>query len=356
MIQTGSPLQTGKNAKYMQLADWIAERIHSGEFAPGKRLPSNRKLAGQWNLSAITITAAMDELVRRRLIVRRRGSGTFVTSDPLALNHRFRIGFFVAYNTASTYLIQMLNSLWTLSREFRCDLLPIYRAPEEIEEAAAEYALDGALIFNCNEIPAGLVKRLRSKGTPALLLSSVQQESSEFSIGYSNERIIEDAVAYLTGLGHRNLGFLVGHFQSLPYRERYNSFMAAMWKRQLPVNLAWINVSAIRQKEIDAYFSQEELPTALIVGDRLIAHKVCRSLLEHGIRVPDELSVFCIDDPDRPELLNPPLSRFRIDVPGFCRAGMLTLLQQVNHGPEFHSDERNYEFVEAGSCAPPPQR
>ena len=107
MIQTGAPFQTGKNAKYMQLADWISERIRSGEFAPGKRLPSNRKLAGQWNLSAITITAAMDELVRRRLIVRRRGSGTFVTSDPLALNHRFRIGFFVAYNTASTYLIQM---------------------------------------------------------------------------------------------------------------------------------------------------------------------------------------------------------------------------------------------------------
>ena len=64
MIQTGAPFQTGKNAKYMQLADWISERIRSGEFAPGKRLPSNRKLAGQWNLSAITITAAMDELVR----------------------------------------------------------------------------------------------------------------------------------------------------------------------------------------------------------------------------------------------------------------------------------------------------
>ena len=355
MIQTGSPLQTGKNAKYMQLADWIAERIHSGEFAPGKRLPSNRKLAGQWNLSAITITAAMDELVRRRLIVRRRGSGTFVTSDPLALNHRFRIGFFVAYNTASTYLIQMLNSLWTLSREFRCDLLPIYRAPEEIEEAAAEYALDGALIFNCNEIPAGLVKRLRSKGTPALLLSSVQQESSEFSIGYSNERIIADAVDYLAGLGHRNIGFLVGHSHSLPYQERYNSFMAAMWKRQLPVNLAWINVAALQQSAIDAYFSQTERPTAVIVGDRLLAPKVCRSIRECGIRVPQDLSIFCIDEPDHPEQLKPELSMFRIDVPGFCRKGILTLLRQINREPEFRSEERNYEFVEAGSCAPPRQ-
>ena len=356
MIQPEYTLPPGKSAKYMQLADWIAERIRTGEFAPGKRLPSSRKLARQWELSAITITAAMDELVRRRLIIRRRGSGTFVTSDPLELHRRLRIGFVVADNTSSSYTLQILDALWVLCREHHCDLLPIHRPPEAIEESVSEYNLNGVLIFNCKEIPPGLVKRLRSKGVPALLLSSVQEETSEFSIGYSNERIIEDAVAYLTELGHRNIGFLVGHSHSLPYQERYNSFMAAMWKRQLPVNLAWVNVSAIRQKEIDAYFSQKELPTALIVGDRLLAHKVCRSLSEHGICVPGELSVFCIDDPDRPELLNPPLSRFRIDVPGFCRTGMLTLLQQVNHGPEFHSDERNYEFVEAGSCAPPPQR
>ena len=123
--------------------------------------------------------------------------------------------------------------------------------------------------------------------------------------------------------------------------------------RKLVVSLVLVIVVKL---VLDAYFSQKELPTALIVGDRLLAHKVCRSLSEHGICVPGELSVFCIDDPDRPELLNPPLSRFRIDVPGFCRTGMLTLLQQINHEPEFRSDERNYEFVEAGSCAPPPQR
>lgn len=350
------PPLTEKSAKYMQLADWIADRIRTGEYAPGKRLPSNRKLASQWDLSAITITAAMDELVRRRLIVRRRGSGTFVTSDPLELHRRIRIGFFVADNTSSSYTRQVLDALWMLCREHHCDLLPIFRGPAEIEEAVAEYSLHGALIFNSTEIPPGLVKRLRSKGTPSLLLSSVQQESSEFSIGYSNERIIEDAVDYLAELGHRNIGFLVGHSRSLPYRERYNSFMAAMWKRQLPVNLAWINVAAAQQPTVDAYFSQAERPTAVIIGDRLLAPKVYRSLAEHGIRVPQELSLFCIDEPDRPGEFTPRLSMFRIDVSGFCRAGMLTLLQQINHGPEFRSDERNYEFVEGASCAPPPQR
>lgn len=350
------PLTTEKGSKYMQLADWIADRIRTGEFAPGKRLPSNRKLASQWDLSAITITAAMDELVRRRLIIRRRGSGTYVTSDPLELHRRLRIGFVVADNTSSSYTLQVLDSLWLLCREHHCDLLPIFRSPEEIEEAVAEYSLHGALIFNCTEIPPGLVKRLRSKGTPSLLLSSVQQESSEFSIGYSNEQIIEDAVDYLAELGHRNIGFLVGQSRSLPYRERYNSFMAAMWKRQLPVNLAWINVAAAQQPTIDAYFSQAERPTAVVIGDRLLAPKVYRSLAEHGIHIPQELSLFCIDEPDHTEQFTPRLSMFRIDVSGFCRAGMLTLLQQINHGPEFRSDERNYEFVEGASCAPPPQR
>lgn len=355
MIQPEYTLPPGKSAKYMQLADWIAERIRTGEFAPGKRLPSSRKLARQWELSAITITAAMDELVRRRLIIRRRGSGTFVTSDPLELHRRLRIGFVVADNTSSSYTLQILDALWVLCREHHCDLLPIHRPPEAIEESVSEYNLNGVLIFNCKEIPPGLVKRLRSKGVPALLLSSVQEETSEFSIGYSNERIIADAVDYLAGLGHRNIGFLVGHSHSLPYQERYNSFMAAMWKRQLPVNLAWINVAALQQSAIDAYFSQTERPTAVIVGDRLLAPKVCRSIRECGIRIPQDLSIFCIDEPDHPEQLKPELSMFRIDVPGFCRKGILTLLRQINREPEFRSEERNYEFVEAGSCAPPRQ-
>ncbi|MBS1370360.1 MAG: substrate-binding domain-containing protein [Lentisphaeria bacterium] len=354
MLQPGFTIRQDKSAKYLQLAEWFAGRIRSGEFAPGERLPSSRKLASQLKLSAITITAAMDELIRRRLIVRRRGSGTFVTSDPFELNRRIRIGFFALFYNSSCYVQEMLCSLWMFSKTNRCDLIPVFREAGEIEEAVAEYGLDGVLIFNSNEIPPELVKHLRAKGTPALLLSSVQKGASEFSIGYSNERIIEDAVDHLASLGHRRIGFLVVSLNSLPSTERYNSFMAAMWKRQLPVNPAWTVTDATRER-LGGYFSAPERPTAVIIGNRLLARDVCETLTALGIAVPRELSIFCIDEPDHPERLSPKLSLFRIDVQGFCRQGAQSLLRQIRNEPPLHSEERNYEFVDAGSCAPPPQ-
>ena len=52
-------IEAGTTAKYHQVADWFASRILSGELRPGERLPSDRQLAKQLNLSPTTTTAAM---------------------------------------------------------------------------------------------------------------------------------------------------------------------------------------------------------------------------------------------------------------------------------------------------------
>ena len=147
-----------------------------------------------------------------------------MTNDPQGLNRRFRIGF-ISPVTISGYTRQILTSLWACCGENRCDLLPIFRDVDEIEHAVAEYAFDGVLIYNRNNISVELVKRLRARGTPAILLSSVQDESPDFYIGYSNERIMADAVNYLTGLGHRQIGFVIDRRETFPNNVRCNCFM-----------------------------------------------------------------------------------------------------------------------------------
>ena len=47
-------------------------------------------------------------------------------------------------------------------------------------------------------------------------------------------------------------------------------------------------------------------------------------------------------------------ARFRIDVDGFSRQGVRQLLQRIRHEIPERSEERNYEFCDAGSCAPVP--
>ena len=66
---------------YRQLADQIAAKIYTGEYSTGSRIPSEPKLAAAHHLGRPTIRQAIDLLVRRGLLTRRRGSGTYVC-DP----------------------------------------------------------------------------------------------------------------------------------------------------------------------------------------------------------------------------------------------------------------------------------
>ena len=65
---------------YFQLAQQIEEMIASGDVSPGMHLEDELDLAGRLGLSRPTVRRAMQYLVEKGLIVRRRGIGTRVVS------------------------------------------------------------------------------------------------------------------------------------------------------------------------------------------------------------------------------------------------------------------------------------
>jgi GntR family transcriptional regulator len=64
--------------KYEHVASDVERRIREGEFKPHDQLPISSELCEQYDVSRITIKKALDELVERGLLVKRRGAGTFV--------------------------------------------------------------------------------------------------------------------------------------------------------------------------------------------------------------------------------------------------------------------------------------
>lgn len=64
---------------YRQVSDKLFEEIMSGKIAGGEALPPEHALCARFRVSRITIRKALDELVARRIVVRRQGVGTFVT-------------------------------------------------------------------------------------------------------------------------------------------------------------------------------------------------------------------------------------------------------------------------------------
>ena len=92
MLNTQSPIPL-----YRQLAEILMEGLRSGKFPAGARIPSEPQLAKAYAIGRPTVRQAVDVLVRRGLLVRRRGSGTYVRE------HEREIDLFSLAGTSSAF-------------------------------------------------------------------------------------------------------------------------------------------------------------------------------------------------------------------------------------------------------------
>ncbi|WP_321495311.1 GntR family transcriptional regulator [uncultured Desulfobacter sp.] len=77
MLNTDSPIPL-----YYQLAEQLEARIREGVYTPGQAIPSETSLAKTFGLGRPTVRQAMELLVQKGLILKKRGSGTFVKEPP----------------------------------------------------------------------------------------------------------------------------------------------------------------------------------------------------------------------------------------------------------------------------------
>ncbi len=71
-----------KISLYQQVADTLREQILAGDWSPGDLFPTEAALGKRFNVSRITIRQALAILDEEGLIVRLRGSGTYVSEQP----------------------------------------------------------------------------------------------------------------------------------------------------------------------------------------------------------------------------------------------------------------------------------
>jgi len=68
------------NPLYKEVKNRLMRGLVAGEWKPGQAIPSEWRLAGRYGVSVGTLRRAVDELVAEKIVQRRQGSGTFVTT------------------------------------------------------------------------------------------------------------------------------------------------------------------------------------------------------------------------------------------------------------------------------------
>ena len=107
---------------YHQLADILLAGIRAGEYPPNYRIPSEHALAAAYGIGRPTVRQAIDLLVRKRILVRKRGSGTYV------LTRQKEIDLFSLAGTTSAFQREGASATTHILQKTR--LVPIGSDPE----------------------------------------------------------------------------------------------------------------------------------------------------------------------------------------------------------------------------------
>lgn len=94
---------------YQRLADELFAAIRAGDYAPGSKIPSEHELAAEHGASRPTVRQATDLLIARGVLVRRRGSGTYVLGIPATVDLFSLGGTMVSFETQGVALETRLH-------------------------------------------------------------------------------------------------------------------------------------------------------------------------------------------------------------------------------------------------------
>lgn len=69
---------------YLQIVDWVGEKILQGEWREGERIPSVRELASQLEVNPNTVMRSYEKLQEQEVIYNQRGIGFFASPGAIS--------------------------------------------------------------------------------------------------------------------------------------------------------------------------------------------------------------------------------------------------------------------------------
>ena len=70
--------------KYLAVKEYLLEQINSGAYQPDEPIPPEREMAAMLGVNRMTLRRAVEELMYEGLLIRKKGSGTFLTKGKVS--------------------------------------------------------------------------------------------------------------------------------------------------------------------------------------------------------------------------------------------------------------------------------
>lgn len=221
----------------------------------------------------------------------------------------------------------MIGVLQGLAREQRYALLLVgweEGNPSPADETILWKYRPDALIVCGSDYDPPAIRLFLESGKPVVQIGLGKAAPGVRQVAMDEEAGLASLVSYLVGLGHTRIGY-VGD-ASLSLRRREAILREVLSARGLAVHPEWfVGVEAPSDAAVKAAVGRllslgpGKLPGVVIAADDVMAQRVLRSLYEHGVRVPSEMSLAGLDDIPAVRTLIPALTSVRQPIPEMVR-------------------------------------
>ena len=288
-------------------------KIETGFYEDHQRIPSENELCREYGVSRITATKALTELALCGYIYRVQGKGSFVVpaeDRPVSVAYKaavkpYMIGFVVppSWDHHSVNLIRGISSVLSFPR-FVVNVIQSdsMESEEYILQHFYQNRYDGLLIFpNDFEFYSNTILQMHLNQYPFVLVDRLFQQLNCPYVTCDNAEASKLAVEYLHNCGHSKIGFAsFVSFQEQVTSIRYNAYMQTMKQFDLPA-IAYENLFDNPQQPRKLQDLLNDITsgkiTALIASNSGCAVQLHQFFQQHQIRVPDDVSIICFDNP-----------------------------------------------------------
>jgi LacI family transcriptional regulator len=208
-------------------------------------------------------------------------------------------------------------------------------AKESTFVARLTQGLADGLLLVLPRNPGALLPMLRQRQMPCVLVDHQGLGEQSAAVGAQNRQGAYAATKYLIQLGHRRIGFITGVMDMGCTQDRLTGYKAALSDHSLAVDEALICEGDFYQPRGYACAAQllahPAPPTAIFASNDLSAFGAMEAIREHGLRIPEDISVIGFDDIPQAAQVHPPLTTVQQPLEEMGRVACRMLLELIQN-------------------------
>jgi LacI family transcriptional regulator len=297
------------------------------------------KLAG---VSPMTVSRFIDgsrtvrDSARVKAAIERLGYSPDAAARSLASAGAIKIGLLYG-NPSATFSSEFLIDLLENSRRIGCQLLIERCASPRKERVAAnrlmQEGVDGVILPTPVCDSRTLLMQFEDARIPVVAVGTGRDDVRGMSLRIDNFRAAQQMTRHLLSLGHRDIGFILGHPRQIDTVQRYAGFVAALEAAGLraPPNRVKQGQYTFRSgfNAATQLLAGHVRPTAIFASNDDMAAGALAAAHRLKLEVPADLSIVGFDDTPLASTVWPGLTTIRQPIKKLTERALELLMEDI---------------------------